>query len=162
MCWGHVRTLINQGELQRIEHWAARIEQEEMSAAELEENLRGGKTSQRKGSGRRPGPPKNFGAGLVQLDKLCTNVMNKFRHALFCDDFDLADPETNTPPYDLTDDSRESYTELIERLKEISVVAHEKAERMRDALPYINEVIHRQKLSEEEEPQMSQGWFQNG
>ena len=157
MCWEHVRTLINHNQLEHIEDWTDRVTQEELSGSDLQALLRGGKTSQRKGSGRRPSPPRNLAAGLVQLDNLCTTVLNKFEYSLFADEFDLPNDALTTPPEDLTDEQRDSFSELAVRLEKVSVMAHENALRMRQSLPGIDRVIEGQKRDLEERSQEELG-----
>ena len=153
VCWDHIRTLINQGQLDRLEHWVERITQEQLSAKDVEFELREGMRSQRDGSGRRPMVPKNLKSGLNQLHASCNKFLRRLNLSLFGDEFDLVDELRNTPPDELAEDMQTTYAQAAGRLEAIATNATEQAKRMRESIEWFNEVFERRHQDESSETQ---------
>lgn len=142
----HVRILINHRMLPQIEDWLPAVRQRELSAMQLQEELRQGRLPARQGSGRRPRPPRSAHAGLDQIHSLTTTVANKF-DVMFGEQFHLATELLNTPPEQIDDSTRETVVTAQDRLRAIGDSARHHASELEEAIRHIDHVLATQRAA---------------
>jgi hypothetical protein len=152
MSWDHLRVLMNQGQLDLLTKWMRHVKEKQLSASQLDEELRGGRLPERSGSGRKAARPSSALAGLTQLHKQVTSTSNRFG-ALFSDQFDLASSLRDTPPDDLSEEILDSVVHAANQLKQMAEAAQAHATDLENVTTWIAGVFEfRRKAAEERVP----------
>jgi hypothetical protein len=151
--WTHVVHLLSLRSEQEREDFLKRVAEEGLTAAALQKEIAKKHGNRREGSGKQrklPDPPKSLKTGLKRaLDKV-TRLNDEHEHALFCNEFDLAEGIENVTSDDIDEKIRDQVDRLIESYEQLATTAPKIIVWLREARPRIDLVFEARKQAEKE------------
>jgi hypothetical protein len=153
MTWTHVVHLLSLRTEKEEEDFVKRVAEEGLTAAALHKEISEKYGNRREGSGKQkklPEPPKSLKTGLKRAHDIVTRLNDEHEHALFCDDFDLAEKIETGSSDEITEETRDQVDNLIKSYEKLATNASEIVKWLREARPWIDVVFEERKRAEKE------------
>jgi len=157
--WTHVVHLLNLPSDGAREAFLRRVAEEGLTAADLQREIDEKYGNRRPGSGKQqkpPEPPKSLSSGLKRALEKVSRLNAEHEHALFAQDFDLAERIQCEPPDEITEEIRDQLDRLIREYRVLATTAPDNLRRLEQSRPRIDRVFaEREKV--EAEPDKKSG-----
>ena len=144
LTWTHVVHLLSLRTEEEREAFLERVTKEGLTATALHKEIMEELGNRRAGSGKQrkmPEPPKTLKSGLKRAADKVTRLNDEHEHALFCDDYDLAEEIENEPPDEITKETGDNVDQLIKSYEQLAKSAAKIVNSLREARPRIDRVM---------------------
>ena len=150
--WTHVVHLLSLPSVGAREAFLRRVAEEGLTAADLRREIDETYGNRRPGSGRQqklPEPPKSLSSGLRRTLEKVSRLNAEHEHALFGEEFDLAERVESEPPDEITEETRDQLDRLIDQYRILATTVRDNLLRLEESRPRIDRVFSERERAEE-------------